>query len=55
LKTPAFIVNNSNGIGVNPAVIKIIKLYSSYNDLIFINNSSVNPEIFLKKDLANIE
>ena len=37
LKAPALIVNNLNGIGVNPAVKIIIKLYSSYNAFIFSN------------------
>jgi len=31
---PALIVNSLNGIGVNPAVKTIIKLYSSYNPFI---------------------
>ena len=35
LNAPALIVNSLNGIGVNPAVKTIIKLYSSYNAFIF--------------------
>ena len=34
-KAPALIVNSLNGIGVNPAVKMIMKLYSSYKDFIF--------------------
>ena len=52
LNAPALIVNNLNGIGVNPAVNTIIKLYSSYKLLILLNASSVNPGMWSKKKIC---
>mgnify|MGYP004231378553 CR=1 FL=1 len=55
LNAPALIVKSLKGIGVNPAVKIIIKLYWSYKDLIFEKASVVKPGMYWKKKFANDE
>ena len=52
---PALMVNNLKGIGVNPAVKIIIKLYCSYRCLIFSNEFKLNPGTCSKKNCAITE
>jgi len=55
LKAPALIVNILNGMGVNPAVKTIMKLYSSYNCFMFSNTERSKLGILSKKNFANRE
>ena len=55
LNAPALIVNILKGMGVNPAVNTIIKLYSSYKDFILVNMARSNPGILSKKNWAKTE
>ena len=52
LNVPADIVINLNGIGVNPAVKTIQKLYLSYIAWILLNPSIVTPGTYSKNILA---
>ena len=52
LNVPADIVINLNGIGVNPAVKTIQKLYRSYRAWILLNPSIVIPGTYSKNILA---
>ena len=52
LNAPTLIVNILKGMGVNPAVNIIIKLYSSYKDFILANMARSNPGILSKKKLS---
>ena len=53
LKAPALMVNNLNGIGVNPAVKMIQKFHVSYNAFNLTNPFTDIPGIFSKKKWAN--
>ena len=55
LKVPEDIVISLNGIGVKPAVKTIQKFHSSYRLFILLKPSTVNPGIYSKKRLANLE
>ena len=55
LKVPEDIVISLKGIGVKPAVNTIQKFHSSYKFFILLKLSTVNPGIYSKKRLANVE
>ena len=55
LKVPEDIVISLKGIGVKPAVKTIQKFHFSYKFFILLKLSTVNPGIYSKKRLANVE